>query len=129
VKAIVPNAWVTFYRKATSQEATWGTEVIQWVPLAYLPGSPAVAEKFAVELMDDLPSRSMERADAGVQVGLRRTRLRMRWRGDIDASMQVVVHRETDETWQIVGGPAEGGGRKRFLEMVLEKATTQGDGA
>jgi hypothetical protein len=117
---------VTFYRKATSQEATWGTEVIQWQPLAYLPGSPAVAEKFAVELMDDLPSRSMERADAGVQVGLRRTRLRMRWRGDIDASMQVVVHRETDETWQIVGGPAEGGGRKRLSRNGARKGYDAG---
>jgi hypothetical protein len=35
--------------------------------------------------------------------------------------MRVTVHGDSDVIYQIVGGPAEIGGRKEQVEMVLER--------
>jgi head-tail adaptor len=117
---------VTIQRRDVTQDATYGTEVVTWVPLAYLPGSPAVAEKFRAELMDEMPSRS-ERVQSGMQIAANRSRMRIRWRDDVDSTMQVIVHGESDETWQIIGGPAEVGGKKKFIELVIERYSTAGN--
>jgi head-tail adaptor len=54
-------------------------------------------------------------------VARNQTRLRMRWRDDINSSMRVTVHGDSDTVYQIVGGPADIDGRKSMIEMVLEK--------
>lgn len=115
----------TFERRAVTQDAVYGTDVITWVPVAYLPGSPQIAEKFWVELQDALPSRS-ESVKQGLAQARNQTRLRMRWRADIDSSQRVTVHGDSDVVYQVVAGPAEIGGRKRGLELMLEKYTTAG---
>lgn len=111
---------VTIEKKETTVDSTYGTEVVTWVPLVAEPGSPVVAEKFWAEIQDAIPSRA-ESVTQGLTVAHNQTRLRMRWRDDIDSSMRVTVHGDSDRVYQIVGGPAEIGGRKEMIEMVLER--------
>lgn len=101
---------VSFDYKSVEQEASYGTEVITWLRLG----------TFWAEVQDVLPSRS-ESVAQGLAVARNQTRLRLRWRADLTSAMRVVVHGDTDVVYQIVGGPAEVGGRKEMLEMVLEK--------
>ena len=119
------NRQVTFSRRSVTTDPVYGTEVVIWVPLSYLPGSPEVAEKYWVELQDVLPSRS-EAVRQGLASARDQTRLRMRWRSDVDSSQRVTVHGDTDSLYQIVSGPAEIMGRKVWIEMMLEKYTTAG---
>lgn len=111
---------ITIWRKQVTVDPTYGTELVDWVPLVALPGSPTIPERFWAEIQDALPSRS-EAVTQGLLVARNQTRLRMRWRDDIDSSMRVTVHGDTDQIYQIVGGPADIAGRKGMIEMVLEK--------
>lgn len=114
------DRWVTIEKKSVTRDPDFGTEVITWVPLVALPGSPVVAERFRAEIQDALPSRS-EAVTQGLAVARNQTRLRMRWRDDITSDMRVTVHGDTDVVYQIVGGPAQIEGRKERIEMVLER--------
>ena len=111
---------ITIERKQVTQDPQYGTEIITWVPLAVLPGSPAVAERFWAEVQDALPSRS-ESVLQGLAVARNQTRIRIRWRNDIDSSMRITVHGDTDVLYQIIGGPAEIRGRRIMLEMMCER--------
>lgn len=109
---------ITIQKKSVSQDPAYGTEVIAWVPL--VEASPGVAEKFWAEVRDALPSRA-ESVTQGLAVARNQTRIRFRYRGDVDSSMRVIIHDGTDVVMQIVGGPAEVGGRKELTEIVCEK--------
>jgi len=111
---------ITIEHKQATQDTQYGTQVITWVPLAVLPGSPPVAERFWAEVQDALPSRS-ESVMQGLAVARNQTRVRIRWRSDIDSSMRITVHGDTDVVYQIIGGPAEIRGRRRMLEMMCER--------
>ena len=111
---------ITIERKQVTQDSVFGSEIVTWVPLVALAGSPTIAEKFWAEIQDFLPSRS-EAIQNGLQLARNQTRCRFRWRGDIDSSMRVTVHGDTDTVYQIVGGPAEVDGRKSQIEIVLER--------
>lgn len=112
-------------RVVTGQDSAFGTDIVEWQPVAYLPGSPQVAEVFWVNLQDVLPSRS-ESVKQGLAMAKDQIRLRMRWRSDVDSTMRVRVHYDTDQLFQIVAGPVEFGGRKNGLEIMLEKYSTAG---
>lgn len=116
----------TFETKTVTQDPVYGTDVVTWAPLVYLPGSPAVAEQFRVELQDVLPSRA-EANQGGLRVATNPSRLRMRWRNDVDSSMRVTVHGESDVVYQIVSGPAEILGRKNYIEFMVERYSSAGD--
>ena len=111
---------ITIEQKSVTIDPDYGTEVITWVPLAVLPGSPVVAERFWAEVQDVMPSRS-ESVLQGLAVARNPTRIRVRWRADITSAMRVIVHGDTDVLYQIVGGPAEIRGRKTMLELVCER--------
>lgn len=111
---------VTIERPVKVQDATYGTDVVVWAPLVAQPGSPVVAVRFWAQVQDALPSKS-ESVTQGLEVARNQSRLRMRYRADVTSDMRVTVHGETDVVYQIVGGPAEIGGRKKFLELVIEK--------
>jgi head-tail adaptor len=113
------------FEQPTTVDTEFGKQPGPWIPLVALPGSPTVGERFWVELQDVLPSRS-EAVKMGLTVARNQTRLRMRWRSDIDSSMRVVVHYDTDVIYQIVAGPADIGGRKDGIEMMLERYSTVG---
>lgn len=110
---------ITIERTSTV-DGEFGPQPGPWVPLVALPGSPVVGERFWAEMQDVLPSRS-EAVKQGLAVARNQTRCRMPWRDDIDSSMRVTWHRETDVVYQIVAGPADIGGNKEAIEMMLER--------
>lgn len=111
---------ITIERKSVTLDPIYGTEIVTWVPLVAATGSPTVAVRFWAEIQDVLPSRS-EVVQQGLVVARQQSRMRIRFRADIDSSMRVIVHYEIgDITMQIVGGPATIG-RKEWTECVLEK--------
>lgn len=95
--------------KAVTQDADYGTEVVTWTTLATV----------WCNVQDELPSKS-EAVKNGLAIAARRTRVRMRFRSDIDSSMRLVISRPSAETYQIVGGPAILGNREG-LELLCEK--------
>lgn len=118
------NRRITIERKSVTRDAMGG-EAVTWVPIAYAPGSPQVAARFAAQVQDVLPSRN-ESVQQGMAVAINQTRIRMRWRSDIDSTMRITVHGDSDVIYQIVGGPAEIWGRKEGLEMMCEKFSAAG---
>lgn len=117
------NRQITISQKSVTRDSLYNTEAISWVPLVALPGSPVVGARFWAEIQDVLPSRS-ESVKQGLVIGRRQARLRMRWRNDIDSSMRVTVHGDSDVIYQIIAGPAEIEGRKRRIEMMIEVASS-----
>ena len=111
---------VTVEYPVATVDPVYGTELITWTALSYVPGSPLVAEKFPATIQDALPSRA-ESVVQGLAIARNQSTLRLRYRNDITSAMRVTVHRDTDQVYQIVGGPALIEGRKDRIEMVLEK--------
>lgn len=111
---------ITIEQKSVTQDTDYGSDVVTWVPLVTVSGSPLVAERFWADVQDVLPSRS-EAVQQGLTVARNLTRIRLRWRDDITSAMRVTVHGETDTVYQIIGGPAEAGGRKKMLELLCER--------
>lgn len=112
---------ITIEYPVPTVDPTYGTEIITWSPLVRDGvGSPIIGVRFWAEIQDALPSRS-EAVTQGLALARNQTRLRMRWRSDVTSAMRVTVHGDTDTVYQIVGGPAEIGGRKSMIELVLEK--------
>jgi head-tail adaptor len=114
---------ITIERKQITLDPVYGTELVTWIPLVAEAGSPTVAARFWAEVQDALPSRS-EAVTQGLTVARNLTRVRLRWRDDIDSSMRVIVHGDSDVTMQIVAGPAEVDGRKGMLELVCERISS-----
>ena len=110
---------ITIERKQVTQDSSYGTEIITWVPLVAMVGSPTVARRFWAEVQDVLPSRD-ESVLQGLATGRRRTRIRLRWRADITSAMRVTVHGDVDTVYQIIGGPAEIEGRRERIELLCE---------
>lgn len=102
-------------------DETYGTTVAAWVPLdGYQTGSPRIGVRCRGQRQDMLPSRS-ETVQQGLPLARNQVRWRMRWRDDIDSSMRITIHGDSDVIYQIVAGPAEFGGRKEQIELVLER--------
>jgi len=110
---------ITIEYKQVTQDADYGTEIITWVPLVVQPGSPTTAAPMWANVVDVPPSRS-EAVKQGLALARNQSRITIRHRSDVDSSMRITVHGETDVIYQIVGGPAEIG-RKQWLEMVCER--------
>jgi len=122
------NREITIERKAipgdpeyVAPDSTYGTENVRWVPIdGYQAGSPQVAVRMPAEVAAVPPSRS-EAVRLGLIVARNQTVVRIRWRDDITITMRVTVHGDSDVVYQIVGGPAEVGGRKEMIELVCER--------
>ena len=102
---------VRFENKSVTLDAVYGTEVISWVPIATI-----WAEK-----QDVLPTRTQaEMMRNGIQVAVMRSRLRLRHRADINATMRCVIG---GVTYRIVSESAEIG-RNEWMELLIERVTT-----
>lgn len=107
----VPNmdSRVRFESKSITQDPTYGTDVVSWVPLATV----------WAEVVNVLPSRQQaEQTRQQLQVSTQRSRIRMRYRTDIDSSMRCVIG---GLMHHIVSGPAEIGGRHQLSEVIAER--------
>lgn len=102
---------VRFEGKSVTQDSVYGTEVISWVPIATV----------WAEVQDLLPSRNqLENVRNGIQVALARSRIRMRYRTDINATMRCFIG---SVMYQVVSEPAEIG-RHEFMELLIERHST-----
>lgn len=110
------NRQITIQKQVTRQEQQFGTDVVDWESIT-------LNERIWAEVQDVLPSRS-ETVRQGLAVARNQTRVRIRYRTDVDSTMRVIIHGPKDRTCQIVGGPAEIAGRQAMLEMVVEESTT-----
>lgn len=98
-------------RRSVTQDPTYGTDVVTWVPLATV----------WAEVKDVLPSRQQaEQTRAQLQVATQRSRVRMRYRTDVDSSMRCVIG---GLLHHIVSGPAEIG-RHEYVELQIERYST-----
>ena len=97
---------ITIEQKSVAQDATFCTEIITWNTLATVWAN----------VQDVLPSRS-EAVQQGLSAARNQTRIRIRYRSDVDSSMRI-THNGT--VYQIVGGPAEIG-RQQYTEFVVER--------
>ena len=98
--------------QVTSQDADYGTPVITWTLLAVV----------WMEVQDVPPSRS-ESVRQGLEVARNQTRIRYRYRTDVDSSMRIVISGPVVRTLQIVAGPMELG-RHEYSEVVAEAIST-----
>ena len=96
-------------RKVVSQDADYGTEVIAWALLGVA----------WCNVQDEFPSKS-EAVKNGLAIATNRTRVRLRFRSDIDSSMRLVINRPAPQIYQIVSGPAELG-NKEGIELFCER--------
>lgn len=96
-------------QKSTTQDPVYGTELVTWTALATV----------WCAVQDELPSKS-EAVKQGLAMSAQRTRVRMRYRTDLDSSMRLVINRPAETVYQIVGGPAVLG-NKDGIEMFVEK--------
>lgn len=102
-----------------TQDPVSGNFTTEWVPLSTY-GSPPVPETYAAQVQGLLPSRS-EQVEGGHLKPSNAVRIRTRWRDDIKLNMRVTVYGDTNVVYQIIGGPTEIAGRKRAVELVVEK--------
>ena len=110
-------------KKSVTQDPNFGTELVTWVPLSTVSGQP---ERYWAEVQDALPSRA-ESVTQGLAVARNQTRIRFRYRNDVevDSSMRVTVFGDiTNRVLQIVGGPARIGGRKELIEIMCERISS-----
>jgi SPP1 family predicted phage head-tail adaptor len=111
---------ITIEKRTSTPDAKYGTPVVTWTNLI-TTGSGRIW----AQVEDEQPSRS-ESVRGGIAMATNRAVVRIRYRNDIDSSMRVTIHRDTAVLYQIVGGPAQVGGRKQMLEMVCERYSTAG---
>lgn len=102
---------VTILTRTTAQDATYGTQVETWVPLATVWAN----------VKDMIPSRG-ERIAEGIQIANRPCRVRMRYRADVTSAMRLQFG---TRQLRIVTQPAELG-NKEGVEFLAEELTTEG---
>jgi SPP1 family predicted phage head-tail adaptor len=103
----------TFKEKSVAQDSATGYDVVSWVEV----------DTVWMNVQDVMPSRD-ESVTQGLQVSAKRARVRIRWRNDLDSSMRIELTYPTARVLQIIGGPAEIGGRKGYLEFMCEQVST-----
>lgn len=104
---------ISIFRKVITQDATYGTDIVSRVLLATVWAN----------VQDILPSRAETTVQGGLELARNPTRIRIRWRADIDSSMEVDIWRPVPVTHKIIGGPSEIG-QKEYLEIMCEKLSS-----
>ena len=106
------NTRVRIERPTITVDSVYGGEVVTWtlVGMAW------------AEIVDKLPSRDEGMLDVLTLASIR-TRVRLRYRTDLDASMRFIIMRPEATTWGIIGGPAMVG-NKEAVEFLCEKKSS-----
>lgn len=105
----------TLWESSTSTpDPVYGTPVITWSEF----------DRVNAQVQDALPSRA-EGVTMGLSVAKNQTRVRRRWRAGITSAMRVtLLDVMPNVVLQVVGGPAEIGGRKNFIEVQCERVSS-----
>lgn len=98
-------------QKQVTSDPDYGTQTTTWATFATV----------WAEVRDVLPSRS-EAVKNGLVTATSQTRIRMRFRTDIDSTMRMIINRPAPVVYQIISGPAEIG-RRAWMEFVVERST------
>ena len=101
---------VRIEKKFATQDPDFGTEVISWLPVATVWAN----------VQDAIPSRAESVTQGVALIAKNQTRVRIRYRSDVDSSMRMVIYRPGPITYQIIAGPAEIG-RKEYVEFMVER--------
>lgn len=110
------SAKATVQYKQVANDATYGTEVVTWRRLCDVH----------CEITDLLPSRSESVINGNLAVNKLQSRIRMRYRSNVDTTMRLVIKRGGVEyMYQLIAGPAEIGNGK-YIEFVAERTTSDG---
>lgn len=113
---------VVVWRPIVTPDATHGGPETVWEPLVPLSGTPVTGTPFWAQIEETLPGRA-EIVQQGIQQSRKISKVRMRWRDDIDATMRIVV--DDGRTLQIISGPTMVG-RKEWIVVVCEELSTEG---
>ncbi len=81
----------------------------------------ATTDTIWANIQDQIPSRAEAVVAGAKEVSINRTRIRIRWRDDVDSTARFKLLLPVERIFQIVGGPAEIGGRKAYLEYICEE--------
>lgn len=103
---------ITIKKKSSTLDPAYRSPVVSWVPLATV----------WAEVIDVQPNRS-ESVRQGLEQASNQTRIRIRFRDDVNSSMRVEYR---GRILQIIAGPAELG-RREYLELMCEAYTSSGE--
>ena len=97
-----------------------GVEIVSWVPLIVLPGSPVIGQRLWAQFKDVSQSRS-ETVKADVALSSGRAIVNLRYRSGITSAMRVRLHGDGDDViYQIITDPVMIG-RKEETELIVER--------
>lgn len=102
---------VTLEKPSGAPDPTYGSAPAGWATLAVV----------WAEVRDAPPSRD-ENVRNGLATGKIQTRVRIRYRGDVDSTVRI---RFGSRTLRVLGGPAEIG-RREYMELYCEQSTAEG---
>lgn len=109
---ITPNTRIRIEYPVVGVDPTYQTPTVTWTLLGMA----------WAEMVDKLPARDEALLNA-ISLSSVRTRLRLRYRTDIDATMRFIIMRPTETIWAIIGGPAMLG-NKELIEFLCERKST-----
>lgn len=98
-------------RKVITQDTVFGSEIITWT----------LFQSAWCDIQDVMPSRD-ERVKNDMAMSSVRSRIRLRYRTDIDSSMRFVIFRQDETIWNIIGGPGVLG-NKQWVEFLIERTS------
>lgn len=104
---------ITIQKPGTVDDPIYGPQPGGWVD---------VATRIPAQVWDNLPGSS-ESVQGGLRMADRPARVRIRYMRGLSSDMRVIVHNETDEVFEISGGPAELG-RRKWIEMTIRAYTS-----
>jgi SPP1 family predicted phage head-tail adaptor len=107
---------IELQERTVTPDSTTGQDVVSWSTIATVWAN----------VQDVLPSKAEKVVSGSIEVSVNRTRVRIRYREDIDSSYRLKALYPVERYLQIVSGKAQIGGRKAFLEFMCEEISTLG---
>jgi head-tail adaptor len=113
---------VSILARETTKEGRYKTRVSTW----------SVVATVLAEVEDALPSRADRVAD-GISLTRRPARVRIHWRDDVGQANRIRIGpppatgaEDNRRELRVIAGPAEYGGRRRYLELMVEELSSEG---
>jgi SPP1 family predicted phage head-tail adaptor len=105
---------IEIQQKITTQDPKYGTDVTTWIPLAIVYASK----------IDTMPGKDESLLQGALETHNQKYRFRLRWRDDVSSDMRVKILHPIQRTCEIIGGPAEIGHRKSWIEILCQGIST-----